>query len=306
MTLQQLRYVLCVAEKGTISEAAKTLFMAQPSLTGAIKDLEQEVGITIFNRTNKGVVVSIEGEEFLGYARQIIEQVNLLEEKYITGEGGRKDFCISTQHYSFAVDAFVDLLKEHGGNRYDFRLRETQTHEIIEDVSHLKSEIGILYLNPDNETIIRRQLKANDLQFHKLFRAKPHVFVSSSNPLASQEIVTLEQLEPYPRLSFEQGDYNSFYYSEEILSKLERSKDIMVRDRATLFNLVIGLNGYTISSGVLSAELNGSDIVAVPLDTNDYMDIGYITHRQLLPGNLGKLYIEYLKHRIAEQTNSSL
>lgn len=298
MTLQQLRYVLCVAAKGSISEAAKSLFVAQPSLSNAIRDLENEINITIFHRTNKGVVVSSEGEEFLGYARQVLEQMSLLEEKYITGDGGRQVFTISTQHYSFAVEAFIDLIKEHGGEKYDFRIRETQTHEIIVDVAHLKSEIGVLYLNPDNESVIRQQLKAHELKFHHLFRAKPHVFVSIENPLAKQALVTLDQLEPYPRLSFEQGDYNSFYYSEEILSKLERSKNIMVRDRATLFNLVIGLNGYTISSGVLSEELNGNGIVAVPLDSDDYMDIGYITHSKTLPSRLGSLYVEYLKFHL--------
>lgn len=298
MTLQQLRYVLCVAAKGSISEAAKSLFVAQPSLSNAIRDLENEINITIFHRTNKGVVVSSEGEEFLGYARQVLEQMSLLEEKYITGDGGRQVFTISTQHYSFAVEAFIDLIKEHGGEKYDFRIRETQTHEIIVDVAHLKSEIGVLYLNPDNESVIRQQLKAHELKFHHLFRAKPHVFVSIENPLAKQALVTLDQLEPYPRLSFEQGDYNSFYYSEEILSKLERSKNIMVRDRATLFNLVIGLNGYTISSGVLSEELNGSGIVAVPLESDDYMDIGYITHSKTLPSRLGSLYVEYLKSHL--------
>ena len=298
MTLQQLRYVLCVAANGSISEAAKSLFVAQPSLSNAIRDLENEINITIFHRTNKGVVVSSEGEEFLGYARQVLEQMSLLEEKYITGDGGRQVFTISTQHYSFAVEAFIDLIKEHGGEKYDFRIRETQTHEIIVDVAHLKSEIGVLYLNPDNESVIRQQLKAHELKFHHLFRAKPHVFVSIENPLAKQALVTLDQLEPYPRLSFEQGDYNSFYYSEEILSKLERSKNIMVRDRATLFNLVIGLNGYTISSGVLSEELNGNGIVAVPLDSDDYMDIGYITHSKTLTSRLGSLYVEYLKSHL--------
>ena len=272
MTLQQLRYVLCVAAKGSISEAAKSLFVAQPSLSNAIRDLENEINITIFHRTNKGVVVSSEGEEFLGYARQVLEQMSLLEEKYITGDGGRQVFTISTQHYSFAVEAFIDLIKEHGGEKYDFRIRETQTHEIIVDVAHLKSEIGVLYLNPDNESVIRQQLKAHELKFHHLFRAKPHVFVSIENPLAKQALVTLDQL--------------------------ERSKNIMVRDRATLFNLVIGLNGYTISSGVLSEELNGSGIVAVPLDSNDYMDIGYITHSKTLPSRLGSLYVEYLKSHL--------
>ncbi len=300
MTLQQLKYVITAASQGTISGAARELYISQPSLTNAIKELEQELGIVIFNRTNKGIILSREGEEFLGYARQVTEQMNLLEEKYKGIQAGRQDFCVSTQHYSFAVEAFVDLLKNHGGDEYDFRLRETQTYEIIEDVSHLRSEIGILYLNSFNETILTKTIRANDLKFHLLFRAAPHVFVSSASPLAKKDAVSLDDLAPYPRLSYEQGEHNSFYFSEEILSTLERKKNILVRDRATLFNLLIGLNGYTICSGIISEELNGENIAAIPLLADDYMEIGYITHRKVLPSRLGRLYIEALKKYTAE------
>ena len=295
MALQQLKYILVIAEKGKISDAAAELYLSQPSLTSSVRELEKELGITIFNRTNRGVILSREGEEFLAYARQVIEQVSLIEEKY-TGKPRRKqDFCVSAQHYSFVVEAFVDLIRDHGGEAYNFRLRETQTWEIIEDVAKLRSQVGVLYLNRDNETILRRTLHANNLRFEPLFTASPHIFISASNPLAVKKSVTLEDLAPYPRLSYEQGEHNSFYFAEEIQSTLERQKDILVRDRATLFNLLIGLNGYTICSGVISRKLNGPDIISVPLEIDDYMEIGYITHREVLPSRLGKLYIERLK-----------
>ena len=295
MTLQQLKYIVTVASKGTISEAAKELYIAQPSLTSAIKELESELGITIFNRTNKGVILSVEGEEFLGYARQVIEQTNLIKEKYSGKSSGKHQFCVSTQHYSFAVEAFVELLRQYGGEEYEFRLRETQTYDIIEDVARLRSEVGLLYLNKFNETILRKTIRANDLKFQPLFIAKPHVFVSSASPLANKNAISLDDLAPYPRLSYEQGEHNSFYFSEEILSTLECKKEIVVCDRATLFNLLIGLNGYTICSGVISEELNGKNIVAVPLLVDDYMEIGYITHNKILPGRFANLYIESLK-----------
>ena len=295
MTLQQLKYIVTVASKGTISEAAKELYIAQPSLTSAIKELESELGITIFNRTNKGVILSVEGEEFLGYARQVIEQTNLIKEKYSGKSSGKHQFCVSTQHWSFAVEAFVELLRQYGGEEYEFRLRETQTYDIIEDVARLRSEVGLLYLNKFNETILRKTIRANDLKFQPLFIAKPHVFVSSASPLANKIAISLDDLAPYPRLSYEQGEHNSFYFSEEILSTLECKKEIVVCDRATLFNLLIGLNGYTICSGVISEELNGKNIVAVPLLVDDYMEIGYITHNKILPGRFANLYIESLK-----------
>ena len=259
MTLAQLRYVITVSQVGTLSEAAKRLYISQPSLTNAIKELEKELGITIFIRTNKGVILSRQGEEFLGYARQVIEQTNLIEEKYLQDHNIKHEFCISTQHYSFAVEAFVSLIKEYGGKEYDFRIRETQTYEIIEDVAKLKSEIGVLYLNSFNEVVLKKTLKENDLTFHRLFIAKPHVFLGKDNPFANKNKVSLEDLKEYPRLSYEQGEHNSFYFSEEILSTLESQKEIKVCDRATLFNLLIGLNGYTICSGVINEQLNGKD-----------------------------------------------
>lgn len=225
MTLLQLRYAAIVAEKGTITEAANELYISQPSLTKAIKELEKEMGITIFIRTNKGIVISKDGEQFLSYARQVLEQADLLEEKYKhTNSTIKKQFCVSTQHYSFAVNAFVDLVKEYGGDKYDFSLRETQTYEIIEDVANMKSEIGILYMNSFNEVVLNKILKSKDLKFTELFVAQPHIFVSKSHPLANKKSVTMEELDEYPYLSFEQGEHNSFYYSEEIFSIVERPK----------------------------------------------------------------------------------
>lgn len=301
MTLLQLKYIVTAAAAGSISEAAKQLYIAQPSLTSAIKELESELGITVFRRTNKGILLSAEGEEFLGYARQVIEQTNLIEARYLGAAPVKHQFCVSAQHYSFAVEAFVALLQQYGGEEYDFRIRETQTYELIEDVAKLRSEVGVLYLNRFNETVLRKTIREHDLKFHRLFIAKPHVFVSSFSPLAKKRSVTLEELAPYPRLSYEQGEHNSFYFSEEILSTLESKKDIMVSDRATLFNLLIGLNGYTICSGVISEALNGKNIVAVPLAVDDYMEIGYLTHSRVGPGRFGVLYIEELKRYASTQ-----
>ena len=295
MTLQQLRYVIMVAETGTITEAAGKLYISQPSLTNAIHELEKEMNLVIFNRTNRGISLSKEGEEFLGYARQVLEQASILEDKYKGKGGGKKQFCVSTQHYSFAVNAFVDLIKEYGQDEYDFSIRETQTYEIIEDVAHMRSEIGILFLNDFNEVVLQKILKSNDLKFHKLFVAKPHVFISRRHPLADHKVITNEELEAYPYLSFEQGEHNSFYFSEEIFSASERKKNIRVRDRATLFNLLIGLNGYTVCSGVIDKKLNGKDIIAVPLADENDMRIGYITHNKAVISRIGMTYLEALE-----------
>ena len=295
MTLQQLKYVIAVAETGTITEAANRLYISQPSLTNAIRELEKEMNLVIFNRTNKGISISKEGEDFLGYARQVLEQAAILEDKYKGGQGGKKQFCVSTQHYSFAVNAFVDLIKQYGQDEYDFSLRETQTYEIIDDVAKMRSEVGILFLNDFNEAVIQKILRSHDLEFHSLFVAKPHVFISRKHPLAGKAVITNEELEQYPYLSFEQGEHNSFYFSEEIFSAVERKKNIRVRDRASLFNLLIGLNGYTVCSGVIDKKLNGKDIIAVPLADESEMRIGYIIHRKGVMSRLGQTYLDSLK-----------
>lgn len=303
ITLQQLKYVIEVSRSYSISKAAQNLFISQPSLSNAIKELENEIGIAIFLRTNKGIILTTEGSEFLGYARQVVEQAALLENRYSNSQPLQQHFSVSAQHYAFAVSAFVRLLKEYNQEEYDFRLRETKTYEIIADVKNLHSEIGILYVNDFNKKVIYKFLEEGNLIFHQLFEADPHVFISAQNPLAKQDFVTLSDLMPYPYLSFEQGDYNSFYFSEEILSTISRPKNITVSDRATLFNLLIGLNGYTISTGVISHKLNSKDIVAVPLSVDERITVGYITHKNVKNSPLANIYIEYLKASIEEEQN---
>lgn len=298
MKLQQLRYVVKVAECGSITEASRRLFVSQPSITASIRDLENEMGVHIFERTNKGVIVSEEGETFLGYARQVLDQADLLEGKYKGTSEQVPHFSVSCQHYSFAVNAFVDVIREFDAARYDFTLREEQTHEIIEDVAHMKSELGILYLSEHNREVIERMLAANELVFEGLFCAAPHVFVCADHPLAGRLSVTLEDLEDYPFLSYEQGSYNSFYYSEELTSTFERHKNIRVRDRATLFNLAMGLNGYTVCSGVISHELNGPGIISIPLDVDEYMEIGIITRKNTTLTRYGRAYIDAIRQHI--------
>jgi len=298
MTLQQLRYAIEIAKWGSINIAAKKLFISQPSLSNAMKELEEEMGITIFERTNRGVSVTSSGVEFLSYARQVIEQTGLLEKRYFNTNSEPQHFSVSTQHYAFAVNAFVSLIRQYGIDAYEFRLRETKTYEIIEDVKNLRSEIGVLYINDFNAKVLNKLFKESNLKFTELFVANPHVFISKSNPLYAKSRVTLEDLEEYPCLSFEQGEYNSFYFSEEIMSTLSHRKSIRVSDRATLFNLLIGLNGYTISTGVISSDLNGTEIVAVPLEIDDPITVGWISHGSMALSQLAVHYVQALHQAI--------
>lgn len=299
MTLQQLMYLVTVADCGNITEAAGKLFISQPSLSAAIQNLEKEMGVTAFARSNKGVVVTREGEELLSFARMLLEQADNMKDHFVSGERRTPKFSVSCQHYSFAVNAFVDLIKEYDTDKYSFIIRETQTGEIIDDVANGKSEIGVIYLSEHNEDVITKLIKNNNLVYEELYVAKPHVFISSEHPLAVKNIITMEDLMPYPYLVFEQGDRNSFYFSEEFLSMLDFPKNIQVRDRATLFNLVIGLNGFTVSSGIIDRKLNGSGIIAKPLDVDKLMRIVVIKKKNIILSRYGIEYMKALKHHLS-------
>ena len=275
--------------------AAKQLFVSQPSLSMAIRELENDVHISIFERTTKGVVITAEGEEFLGYARQIINQVELLEDKYIEAGQIKKKFGVSAQHYSFAVKAFVEMVKGFDMDKYEFAIREARTHDVIHDVVTGKSEIGILYTNEFNEKVLNKIFKDNQLEFVHLFTCQGYAYLWKNHPLAGKKVIALEELQDYPCLSFEQGDNNSFYFAEEILSTYDFKKTIKSNDRATNLNLMVGLNAFTLCSGIICEELNGSDYIAVKLAEEVTMDIGYIKRAHMNMSEIGELYIEEIK-----------
>ncbi|MGN0512626.1 MAG: LysR family transcriptional regulator [Lachnospiraceae bacterium] len=292
MTINQLNYVITVADSRSMNEAAKTLFISQPSLSAAIRELETEIGIDIFRRNNRGVSVTPEGMEFLGYARQVVEQYELIQTRYVDHANVKKRFSVSMQHYSFAVDAFVKMVKQFGMDEYEFAVHETKTFEVIEDVKNFKSELGILYINDFNRKVLTKLFNDYDLEFFELLKCGIYVYLWKGHPLAEKEIISLEELEEYPCLSFEQGNNNSFYFAEEVLSTYEYKRLIKANDRATMLNLMIGLNGYTLCSGIICEELNGSDYKAVPLNSDEEMTIGYLKRKGTAISPLGKKYLE--------------
>lgn len=292
MTLAQLRYAITVAGASSMNEAAGKLFISQPSLSASIKELEAEVGVELFKRTNRGISVTPEGEEFIGYARQVVEQYNLIESKYILKENTKKKFGVSMQHYTFAVKAFVEMVKQFGMDEYEFEIHETKTYDVIEDVKNCKSEIGVLYINDFNKKVLTKLFHQSGVEFHELLKCHIYVYLWKGHPLASKKEITLEELEEYPCLSFDQGQNNSFYFAEEVLSTYDYKRLIKANDRATFLNLMIGLNGYTLCSGIMCEELNGSDYCAVKLKSDEIMTIGYISRKGVTISPLGKKYLE--------------
>lgn len=294
LTLQQLKYAIEVSNCGSMNEAAKRLFISQPSLSNAIKDLEGEIGITIFDRNNRGISISLEGVEFLGYARQIIEQTELLENHYKGIKLKPVHFSVSTQHYAFVVDAFVRFMKQLNTEQYEFNLKETKTYEIIDDVRTLHSDVGILYINDSNSKVLNKVFSDSNLKFTPLFNTNPHIFISVKHPLADRESVTIKDIEPFPCIKFEQGENNSLHFSEEMINLSETAKTIRVNDRATLSNLLIGTDSYTVGTGVVVSDLNGDEIKSIPLDSNEIFTVGWIAHKDIKLSKIATGFIDIL------------
>ncbi|HFH9452960.1 TPA: LysR family transcriptional regulator [Streptococcus agalactiae] len=299
MRIQQLQYVIKIVETGSMNEAAKQLYITQPSLSNAVRNLETEMGIQIFIRNPKGITLTKDGMEFLSYARQILEQTALLEERYKGDNTSRELFSVSSQHYAFVVNAFVALFNGTDMTQYELFLRETRTWEIIDDVKNFRSEIGVLFLNSYNRDVLTKLFDDNSLIATTLFTTTPHIFVSKSNPLANRKKLNMKDLEDYPYLSYDQGLHNSFYFSEEMMSQIPHPKSIVVSDRATLFNLMIGLDGYTVATGILNSKLNGDEIVAIPLDVDDVIDIVYIRYDKANLSKMGQKFIDYLLEEVS-------
>ncbi|MBU5460195.1 LysR family transcriptional regulator [Anaerostipes sp. MSJ-23] len=295
MTLQQLKYAVCTAEHKSMNKAAAELFISQPSLSGSIKDLEEELGMKIFIRSNRGITMTAEGEDFLGYARQILQQYQLMEEKFVEKKESKQKFSVSMQHYTFAVQAFIEMAKDFGMEDYEFAVHETKTYEVIENVKNQKSEVGILYLNDFNRKVMEKIFHENSVEFIELFPCSIYVFLWKGSPLAQKKLIEFEDLKDYPCLSFEQGEENSFYFAEEVFSTYEYKQIIKVNDRATMLNLMIGLHGYTLCSGIICNNLNGNEYVAIPLHTDEKMYIGYLKKKGMPLSRLGEKYILELK-----------
>jgi DNA-binding transcriptional LysR family regulator len=298
MTLQQLKYADAVATCGSLSEAARRVFVTQPTLTEAIRTLEEELRIAIFTRSSRGVALTHEGEEFLASARQILDDAALIQQKYTGKAVRRPQFAVSCQHFAFAVEAFMEVVKENDAESYDFTFRETVTSEIIDDVARHRSEIGMLYLSRRNERAIMKILRKEELVFEELFAARPHVFLGRKHPLAKKKIIKPQELDAYPYLTYEQGIENALYFAEEVMPSLDRKKNIRVRDRATMTNLVLGLNGFTVSSGAHGKSYN-SEIISIPLKMDDSIRVGIVRRDGVSLSAAGASFVKALRARVA-------
>ena len=306
MTIQQIYYAITISEQGSFNKASEVLYISQPSLTEAVKELEKELGISIFHRSGKGVTLTSDGAEFISYAHELYSQYENIIDRY--GEKGKlkKKFAVSTQHYSFAVKSFVELVKQLSTDEYEFAIREVRTQKVIDDVGSLKSEIGILYISDFNAPLLTKIFRTNKLEFHELITCDAYVYLWKGLPLAKNKSIRFDELTKYPSLSFEQGGNNSMYFDEEILSNHHYPRTIKATDRATMLNLMVGLNGYTLCSGIICEELNGSDFAAVPFEPDEEhpgskMKIGYITKKNIRLSTVGKIYVEELKKYLGVQ-----
>ncbi len=298
MTLQQLKHVITIADTGSMNEAAKQLFVAQPSLSSSVKELEKELGINIFLRSNRGIKTTPEGGEFLSYARQAVEQFNIIEDRYIFKQA-KKKFSVSTQHYSFAVKAFVELVQEIGMDDYEFAFHETKTADIINNVKDFRSELGIINLNDNNEQLMKKVLRDHSMDFTELLKCETYVYLYKKHPLAVKPKICMQELVNFPCIAFEQGSDYSYHFAEEMKSTHDYPKLIKVDDRATALNIMVGLNAYTLCSGIICEELNGNDHIAIPLEESETMTIGIIHKNNMPLSALANLYITKIKEYFA-------
>ncbi len=299
MNINQIKYVLRVAASSSMREAATSLFITQPALSSSIRELEDELGILIFERTNKGISITDEGREFVEYAKKAVGQYEILEDRYLSKDSGKERFSVSTQHYNFAIRAFTEVIKDMDPKKYVFSIHETKTRDVLEDVRTLKSEVGIISFSGANEGLLKKLFKEYSLEFTPLMKRETYAYFWKDHKFAGKKEISLEELRDYPCISFDQSDDSDFYLTEEAMSDYDFSKMIKSDDRATTMELIADLHGYSVGSGMLSGDdaiLKG--MVSVKLKEEDPLIIGYIVRSGSRLSKYGQAYIEeILKYR---------
>ena len=295
MTILQLKYVIAIDEECSMRKAADRLYVSQPGLSSAVRDLENELGIQIFERVHNGVVTTAAGASFIAYARNAVEQFEKVEEKYLNARNERPTFSVSMQHYTIAVDAFIETVREFDLDEYQYFIRETQTSEVIEDVKTLKSEVGVIALSDFNKNTFKKIFADASLEFHELFTRDTYVYLRKDHELAGKDEISLEELQDYPCMVFDQGDNTSFYYREEALATYDYKKVISTNERATSVELMLGLNGYAVGAAMLGDSLNSSDLTAKKLKEDEMLTFGYIVRKGAELSDMGKSFIEKLE-----------
>lgn len=295
MTIQQCIYVLKIAETGTFNEASKQLFIAQSSLSSSIKQLESELGIKIFERSKHGVFLTNEGAEFIRYAGQMVEQNDFITKRYQTSEQFKKLY-VSTQHYDFVADIFGKLLNENMDKKYKFSLKETQTYNVIKDVETAYSDIGIMAVKKSDSGIMERFFSKKGIIFTPFLETTPHVFLRKNHPLSNYKKLNYEILDKYPYVSYEQGLNNASFFTEELSEKFNTDRHVEISDRASLMNVLLTTDCYTIGTGIMTSVLNGGNILSVQLDNDEIYNIGYLKLKDRKSSELTEKFIQMLKY----------
>lgn len=301
MTILQLKYVIAIDEECSMRKAADRLYVSQPGLSSAVRDLESELGIQIFERVHNGVVTTAAGASFIAYARNAVEQFEKVEEKYLNSRSQRPTFSVSMQHYTIAVDAFIDTVREYDLEEYQYFIRETQTSEVIEDVKTMKSEVGVIALSDFNKNTFKKVFADASLEFHELFSRNTYVYLSKDHPLADRDELSLDDLQDYPCMVFDQGDNTSFYYREEALATYDYKKIISTNERATSIELMLGLKGYAVGVAMLGEGETSSGIKVIRLKEQETLTFGYITRKGSQLSEMGETFVEKLERHKDEK-----
>ncbi len=300
MTIQQCKYVVKIAKTGSFSEAAKQLFIAQSSLSISIKQLEQELGIKIFERSGNGVYLTNEGEEFVSYATRVCESDDFITDRY-SNRNIQKRLYIATQHYDFIADIFGNFLKKFNTDSYRFSIREIETYNVIRDVETGHCDIGIIAIKDGDYDVMQRYLGNKKLTFEKLLIVSPHVFLRKEHPLATSKRLANSDLKKYPYVSYEQGEHNSSFFTEELTDISYIDRHIEISDRATLMNVLMLTDSYTIGTGIMPSALNKGDIVSVPFESKESYIIGYLLNDERKISEVTQAFISQLENTIVRK-----
>ena len=294
MTIQQCKYVIEIAKSGSFNEAGKQLFVAQSALSSSIKQLEKELGIKIFERSKNGVRLSMEGAEFVRYAEQLVDRSDFIQNRY-GGFADYKKLHIATQHYDFVAEAFCKFLTSTKEKKYDFSIRELKTYQVIYEIEKAFCDVGILAIKDNDFDVMTRYLDNKGIVFNEFLQSPPHVYVRKEHALAKRKQISYDDLIDYPYLSYEQGARNSSFFTEELVDGFKANKRVTISDRATLMNVLLTTDSYTVGTGIMPSALNGGKIVGIKIASQSFYRIGYVLRKGESVNELTTAFIRELE-----------
>lgn len=302
MNIQQLRYVVAIANSGTFREAAEKMYVSQPSLSISVRDLEKELGFKIFRRTSSGTFLTRRGMEFYEKAQELVKGFDVFQNQYANPEEEKDEFSIASQHYDFLPPTITAFSQQYPDYK-NFRIFESTTVQILDEVAQGHSEIGIIYLNNQNQKGIMQRIEKLGLEVIELIPFQTHIYLREGHPLAKKKELVMEDLADLPTVRFTQEKDEYLYYSENFVDTSASSQMFNVTDRATLNGILERTNAYATGSGFLDSDsVNG--ITVIPLNDNLNNRMVYVKREEVDLSQAGTLFVEVMQDYFDQKRKS--